>query len=112
MNYQRVTILGNVTADAELKTSKDGTVDYATFRVAVSSNKKEKSIYFPITLFGERSKKLARYITKGLQILVAGRIEVSDNGYFSVVADEIEFGSSAKREATEAAITDATEDAF
>lgn len=97
MNYQRITILGNVAKAAEHKTSKDGKVEYAQFRVAVSGSKEGKAVYFPVTVFGQRSKKLAPFITKGRQILVEGRIDVSEKGYFGVVADTIEFGTSAKK---------------
>ncbi len=98
MNFQTLILVGNVTKDAQLKTSKDGKVDYAYFRVAVSGNKEGKTMFFPITLFGERAKKLAQYITKGRQVLIEGRIEVSQTGHYSVIANAIEFGTSAKRE--------------
>ncbi len=102
MNFQTLIVAGNVTKDAQLKTSKDKKVDYAHFRVAVSGNKEGKTMFFPITLFGERAKKLAQYITKGRQVLIEGHIETSQSGQMSVVVDTIEFGGGKTAEADQA----------
>ncbi len=96
MDYQKLVIVGNVTRDAERKTSKKGDVNFTTFSVAVSDGK-DRTTFFSVTLFGKIGETLAEYITKGRQILVEGRITVNDNGRFNVVADHVELGASPKR---------------
>jgi single-stranded DNA-binding protein len=51
-------------------------------------------VFFPITVFGKQAEVVAQYVTKGRQVLVEGRIEASDNGRMSVVADRVVFGAS------------------
>jgi single-stranded DNA-binding protein len=92
LNYQRIILSGNVTEDAEQKTAKSSDMRYTTFRVGVADGK-DKSTFFPITVFGEYGEKVAEYLTKGRQVLVEGRISVSQNGRFNVVADQIRFGA-------------------
>ena len=93
MDFQDITLVGRATADAEAKQSKGGDVDYTTFSVAVNDGKGDKPTYFPITAFGKLGKSAAEYITKGRQVLVKGRIEVSENKRFNVVANRIVFGA-------------------
>ena len=92
MNYQKLIVVGNVTRDAERKTSRKGDVAYTTFGVGVS-DRKGQSVFFPVTLFGQAGETLTQYITKGRQVAVEGRITVNDNGYFNVIADRIELGA-------------------
>jgi hypothetical protein len=91
MNYQRLMIVGNITADAETKTSKKGDVNFTTFRVAVGDPKGDTT-FFPVTLFGTRGEKLSDYLTKGRQVTVDGRVTISDKGFFNMIADRIELG--------------------
>jgi len=96
MNFQNIVIVGNATADAEKKVSQKGDVEYATFDVAVSDGK-EKATFFPVVVFGDFSDTVAKYVTKGREILVSGRVRVSDKGRFSVVADTVRFGNDPRR---------------
>jgi single-strand DNA-binding protein len=98
MNYQRIIIAGNSTKDAEQQTSKDGKVKYTTFRVGVSDGK-EKTTFFPVTVFGKLGESVAEYITKGRQILVDGRVQIGDNGRCNIVADQIRFGTQPEEKA-------------
>ena len=96
MNYQKLVIVGNITADAETKTSKKGDTTFTTFRVAVG-DLKGNTTFFPVTLFGTRGEKLAEYLTRGRQVTVDGRVSISDKGYFNMVADRIELGVKPKK---------------
>lgn len=91
MDYQKLVIVSNVTRDAERKTSRKGDVNFATFSIAVSDGK-DRTTFFPVTLFGKIGETLAEYITKGRQVLVEGRIEVGENNRFNVIADRVVFG--------------------
>jgi single-strand DNA-binding protein len=93
MNYHKLILAGNVTRDAESKTSNKGDVAFATFSVAVSGGK-DRTTYFPVVVFEERLVKLAKsYVTKGRQVLVEGRIQVDEQRRFNVVADNIQLGA-------------------
>ena len=96
MNFQKITIVGNATDDAEKKTSQSGDVEYATFDVGVSDSK-ERTTFFPVVVFGDFSETVATYVTKGREVLVSGRMRVSDKGRFSVVADTVRFGRDPHR---------------
>jgi len=92
MNYQRIILVGNVTRDAERRTSQSGEVTYTAFGVGVSDGK-DKTMFFPVLVFGKYGETVAQYVTKGRQVLVDGRVQVSDNDRFRVIADPVRFGS-------------------
>jgi single-stranded DNA-binding protein len=50
MNYQRIILVGNVTRDAERRTSQSGEVTYTAFGVGVSDGK-DKTTFFPVLVF-------------------------------------------------------------
>lgn len=91
MNYQKLVLVGNLVADAELKSGKEGQVKYTQVRVAVN-DAKDHPTFFPITLFGKLAENLTPHLTKGRQVLVEGRIEVAENGRLSVIAEGVELG--------------------
>ena len=99
----KLTIIGNLTADPELRTIPSG-VNVCTFTVAVnrrySSNKEERQTdYFRVAAWRQLGENCARYLTKGKKVAVMG--EVSARAYESkdgsirasleVTADEVEF---------------------
>ena len=96
MNYQKIILVGNATRDAVHQKSKNGDITYTTFGMGVSDNK-DRTMFFPVTVFGEHGKAIAEYITKGREILVEGRIDVSDKGYFNVVAGRVRLGAEPKK---------------
>ena len=89
-DFQRITLLGNATADAEAKKAKATDRRYATFRLGVKDIK-GKSNYFPVVVFGKPHEAVAKYVTKGRRILVHGRADINQNGRLSVIADKVEF---------------------
>jgi single-stranded DNA-binding protein len=91
MNYQKIILVGNAVDDAQHRLSKKGDVAYTTFRVGVSDHK-DQSTYFSVSVFGKYGETLAEHITKGRELLVEGRINVGDKGYFNVVADKVRLG--------------------
>ena len=92
MNYQKVIIVGNATAAAEQQKSKNGNVDYTTFRLGVSDGR-EDTTFFSVTVFGKLGKSIAMYITKGREVLVEGRVSVGEKGYFNIIADQVRLGA-------------------
>jgi primosomal replication protein N len=71
-------------------------VTYTTFRVGVSDSQ-DCSVFLPITVFGKQSEAVAKYVTKGHQVLVEGRIAENLGGRFNVVADRVVFGASPEK---------------
>jgi single-strand DNA-binding protein len=98
MNYQKVILVGNATSNAQQRTSRKGDVTYTLFGLGIRSGK-EQTTFLSVAVFGKQGEAVAKYVTKGRQVLVEGRITVSDKGRFSVIADKVEFG--AKPVATE-----------
>lgn len=88
MSLQLVSVIGNATKDAERKTSKDG-ISYVTFRLAADNSDGSTSFY-NIVIFGSYGEMMLPNITKGREIFVNGKLQVSDKGYISVVAENIE----------------------
>lgn len=92
MDYQRIVLCGNAAGDAQAHTSKDGAVSYTRFSVAVSRGKGKETVFFPVTAFGRTGQAVARYVSKGRQVLVEGRVETGEQGRFNVVASRVIFG--------------------
>ncbi len=99
MNYQKLVLLGNLVAGAELKSAKEGQVTYTQVRVAVN-DVKDHPTFFPIILFGKLAENLTPHLTKGRQVLIEGRIEVAENGRFSVIAERVELGRKIEKSTT------------
>ena len=91
MNYQKLVLAGNATADAQQNKSKKGDVAYTTFSLGVN-DAKNRANFFPIVAFGKLGEAAIKHITKGRQLLVEGRVEVGEKGRFNVVANRIQYG--------------------
>ena len=99
MNH--VSLIGNLTRDPELRTTPAGT-SVSDLRLAINRPKKngedQGADYVDVTTFGPVADSCARYLTKGRQIAVDGRLRHSewdsDNGKrqrLEVVASQIDF---------------------
>lgn len=110
MSINRVNISGNLTRDAEGRTTQGGTT-IASFGVAVNDRRKSTQTgewedyanFIDCTMFGRRAEALEQYLTKGTKVAVEGRLHYSsweDKGTgakrskVEVWVDEIEFMSS------------------
>src|SRR5258708_33670803 len=90
MNYQKLVLVGNITKDAEKRTSKKGDVKFVSFSVAVGDGK--GPTFFPVVVFDEYGEKVASYLKRGRLVLVEGRVSVGEKGNFNVVAERVELG--------------------
>ncbi len=78
----KVTLLGNLGNDAELKSFSNGN-SVLNFSLATSENwkdketgeRKEKTQWHRCALYGKRGEALASHLKKGMKILVEGQIE-------------------------------------
>ena len=78
----QVTILGNTGRDVELRYNQQG-VAIANFSVAsntvrnTAEGQNKKTDWYNVSAFGRQAETLARYLTKGSQILVRGKLNLS-----------------------------------
>ena len=98
MNYQKLILVGNATKSAQQRKSEKGDVTYTTFNVAVGGPK-DRVVFFPVSAFDKLGEMAAQYVTKGRQVLVEGRIDVSTSGRYNVVAERVVLGPSVKETA-------------
>jgi single-strand DNA-binding protein len=89
-DFQKIILVGNATRDAEARTAKDGDTEYTSFRMGVKDARGQSS-YFPVVVFGRSRESVAQYVKKGRQVLVEGRIDVSESGRASIVANRVVF---------------------
>jgi single-strand DNA-binding protein len=80
MNYNRVILIGRLTANPELKTTPAGK-SVATFRLATNrvwtdqqGKKNEATEFHNIVLWGRSAEVVKQFATKGSELMVEGRI--------------------------------------
>ena len=109
MSIYRVMISGNLTRDAELRTTPSGTA-ILSFGVAVNDRRRnangeweDYANFIDCTMFGRRAEALAQYLTKGVKVAIEGRLHYSSwedrnsgqrRSKVDVTVDELEFMSS------------------
>lgn len=103
----KLTIIGNLTRDPELRTTQTG-VNVCTFTVAVNRRKsggqQQEADFFRVSAWRERGEVCAKYLAKGRKVCVIGSVSVSayqgrDGKTYAnleVLADEVEFLSAAQ----------------
>ncbi|EOR28264.1 single-strand binding protein/Primosomal replication protein n, partial [Clostridium sartagoforme AAU1] len=68
----RVTLIGNVVKDLELKNynSSDGNGSYVQFTLAINDqrNKDKEAVFISIVSFGKQAEILSKYLSKGRRI--------------------------------------------
>lgn len=81
----RITLIGNVTKDLELKTFIEGKSNYVKFILSISDmNNKSKdnnATFVNIIVFGKQVEVLCKYNTKGRKLFVEGKL--STGSYIS-----------------------------
>lgn len=95
-----VEFIGRLGADAEVKTSKNGT-NFMTMRMATDdySNGKKETVWVNVVVPNDRYAKIAKYFTKGKMLWVHGTQSISvyksHNGDYvpsiEVMVDRIDF---------------------
>ena len=116
MSINRVTISGNLTRDAEMRTTGSGTT-VISFGVAVNDRRKNSQTgewedypnYIDCTMFGTRAASLQRYLTKGTKVCVEGKLRYSKweregqtRSKIEVIVDDLDFMSSRSSNAQQA----------
>ena len=109
-SFNKVILIGNLTADPELKQSQSG-VSVCSFSIAVNRrlSKTNECDFITIVAWRQQAEFVSRYFKKGKPILVCGQIQTrtwtdkQNNKRYAteVVADEVSFvgGSESSTEA-------------
>lgn len=107
-SINRVMITGNLTRDAQLRTTQSG-MEVLGFGVAVVDNRKNQQTgewedypnFVDCTMFGTRGEKLQPYLTKGTRVAIEGKLRYSSwerdgqrRSKIEVIPDEIVFLSA------------------
>ena len=81
MAFNKVILMGNLTADPELRTTTTGQ-NVASFTIAVSrtwnnaqGERQEETSFINCTAWGKTGETIAKYVSKGRQLLVSGRLQ-------------------------------------
>jgi len=99
---KKITIIGRVGKDAEIRRLQDGT-PILNFNVAVNDPFKKDAppTWFGCSFFGTRGEKIAQYVTKGSQLAVVGDFglrEYEGKTYAEVRVSDVELLGGGKRD--------------
>jgi single-strand DNA-binding protein len=99
----KIHIIGNLTADPELRTTTTGS-EVCTFTVAVNRRKTQNNQnpvadFFRVSAWNEKGKVCQKYLTKGKKVSVVGSVSIhvysandgSPRGSLEVFAEDVEF---------------------
>ena len=98
-DYNKITLIGRLTRDIELKYTTTGTAIAAVSLASNRSIKKQDNwetevSYFDANIYGKMAENLKPYLTKGKMILIAGRLKQDrwekDGQKFSRIKIEVE----------------------
>ena len=84
MSFNKITIIGNLGRDPELRYTPQGDA-VCDFSVAVNDRKRDKSgefqdntTWFKVTLWRKLAENASKYLIKGRQVFVEGRLQVEE----------------------------------
>jgi len=115
MSFNKIILIGNLGRDPELRYTPQGTA-VCDFSVAVNDRKRDKAgewqdvtTWFKITFWGKQAENASKFLTKGRQAYIEGRLQVEEwtdrdgNNRFTlaVQGSELQFLSEGRGEASE-----------
>jgi len=84
MSFNKITLVGNLGRDPELRYTPQGT-PVCSFTVATNEKRKDKAgeaqdhtTWFRVTLWGRQAETASQYLTKGRPIYVEGRLRLEE----------------------------------
>jgi single-strand DNA-binding protein len=84
MSFNKITIIGNLGKDPELRYTPQG-VAICDFTMATNEKKKDKTgkqqevaTWFRITLWRSQAENASRYLKKGSQVYIEGRLSLEE----------------------------------
>ena len=76
--YHKLTIVGNLGKDPEMKYTTDGKA-VTTFSVA-ASNRKDETVWFRVSAWDKQAETCNQYLHKGSKVLVEGALKADAQG--------------------------------
>lgn len=79
-DINNVTLVGRLTKDADIRYTTSGTA-VLNFALAVNESRKqgekwiEEASFFDVTLFGKMGESIHKYMAKGKQVAISGRLQ-------------------------------------
>lgn len=119
-DLNRLTIIGRLTRDPELKHIQSGSA-VASFSIAnnktytANGEKKTEVSYFDVVIWGKMAEVVSEYLAKGSQVAIEGRLQQrrweqdgNKRSKVEIVADNVQFLDSkkAKQDTPEGSIID------
>ncbi|MDQ3129699.1 MAG: single-stranded DNA-binding protein [Acidobacteriota bacterium] len=84
MSFNKITIIGNLGRDPELRYTPQGDA-VCDFSVAVNDRRRDKSgefqdntTWFKVTLWRKQAENASKFLSKGRQVYVEGRLQVEE----------------------------------
>src|ERR687894_2273114 len=84
MSFNKVIVVGNLGRDPEMRFTSQGT-PVCTFSVATNERRKDKggepqdvTTWFRVTVWGKQAETASKYLTKGRQVYVEGRLHLEE----------------------------------
>ena len=81
MAFNKVILMGNLTADPETRTTPNGK-NVTSFSLAINrtwnnanGERQEETSFINCTAWGKTGETIAKYVSKGRQLLVSGRLQ-------------------------------------
>ena len=122
MSFSKIVILGNLSADPEQRTTPNGR-ELTRFTIAVNTRmgagREDSVAFYRCTVWGSRGEAVAKYVSKGQQLLVSGTLTVSNfqgkdgasRQSLEVNVDDFSFVGSRRDQTGSAGATSATSQA-
>ena len=84
MSFNKITLVGNLGRDPELRYTPQGT-PVCSFSLATNERRKDKTgemqdqtTWFRVTLWGRQAETASQYLTKGRPVYIEGRLRVEE----------------------------------
>jgi len=85
MSFNKITLVGNLGADPELRYTPQGT-PVCSFNLATNERRKDRATgenndittWFRVTLWGRQAEVAAQYLTRGKPVYIEGRLRVEE----------------------------------
>jgi single-strand DNA-binding protein len=84
MSFNKIIVVGNLGKDPELRYTPQGNA-VCSFTMATNEKRRDKSgemqdvtTWFRITLWGNQAENAAKYLAKGRQVYIEGRLRIED----------------------------------
>ena len=84
MSFNKIILVGNLGRDPELRYTPQGSA-VCSFSMATNEKRRDKSgefqniaTWFKVTLWGNQAETAAKYLTKGRQVYIEGRLRMDE----------------------------------